>query len=136
MSKPKKAAEAETLPAAVADAAADGVAEQVATGDGAGQALPEVGALSVERTAPAIESQASALASVPAAKQESEDVVDAFVLCDGSLDGTTRYPAGSVVQGVPESLAEANRHWLDTHPAAVEHALNSGAAAVDYEQEA
>lgn len=63
-------------------------------------------------------------------------MIDAFVLCDGSLNGVARYSAGTVLQGIPESLADANGHWLDTNPAAIEHALNSGAKVVDYEQEA
>ena len=65
-----------------------------------------------------------------------EDVTDVLVLCDGSLDGITRYGAGSVLQGVPESLAQANSHWLDAHPAAVDHAQNNGAEVVTYTQEA
>lgn len=133
MSKIKKQAEAEAQPGVTVEAvAAKGVVEQEVSGDGTGQALPETGGPGVEREAPAIEPQAS----TPAPKQEPEGVIDAFVLCDGSLDGTTRYPAGSVLQGVPESLAEANRHWLDTHPSAVEHALSNGAVVIDYQQEA
>lgn len=114
-------------------APAAGQAGQVVTGDGSGEALPEVSQVAEE--------QVSTAAQQPTTTEplhedsEPEDVIDAFVLCDGSLDGITRYHAGSVLQGVLESLAEANRHWLDTHPAAVEHALNSGAAVVYYEPE-
>lgn len=106
--------------------------EQVVTGDGAGQALPEITDQPVEQVAEAVQQTAAAQDPEP----DPEEVTDAFVLCDGSLDGINRYRAGSVLQGVPESLAEANAHWLDTNSAAVEHALNSGAEVINYEQDA
>lgn len=117
------------------DAAATNQAEQMVTGDGTGAALPEVAEKPAEQ---AVETVQQSPVSNPDPEPDAapEDVIDAFVLCDGSLDGVTRYRAGTVVQGIPESLAEANSHWLDTHPAAVEHALKNGAATVDYLQEA
>lgn len=106
--------------------------EQVVTGDGTGQALPEITDQPVEQVTEAVQQTAAAQELEP----DPEDVIDALVLCDGSLDGVTRYRAGSVLQGVPESLAQANSHWLDAHPSAVEHALNNGAAVIDYQQKA
>ncbi|MBF6631813.1 MAG: hypothetical protein ITG01_11785 [Comamonas sp.] len=109
--------------------------EQVVTGDSTGQALPEVEAQPEAQVAAAV--QQPEPVAMPSANTDPEPdaLIDAFVLCDGSLDGITRYRAGSVLQGVPESLAEANAHWLDTNSTAVEHALNSGAEVFDYEQE-
>lgn len=106
--------------------------EQVVTGDGTGQALPEITDQPVEQVAEAVQQTAAAQELEP----DPEDVIDALVLCDGSLDGVTRYRAGSVLQGVPESLAQANSHWLDAHLSAVEHALKNGAAVIDYQQKA
>lgn len=106
--------------------------EQVVTGDGTGQALPEITDQPVEPVTEAVQQTAAAQELEP----DPEDVIDALVLCDGSLDGVARYRAGSVLQGVPESLAQANSHWLDAHPSAVEHALNNGAAIIDYQQKA
>lgn len=106
--------------------------EQVVTGDGTGQALPEITDQPVEQVAEAVQQTAAAQELEP----DPEDVIDALVLCDGSLDGVTRYRAGSVLQGVPESLAQANSHWLDAHPSAVEHALKNGVAVIDYQQKA
>lgn len=103
--------------------------EQVMTGDGSGEALPEVAGQPEEQVAAAVQQPAPP-------EPDPEDVTDVLVLCDGSLDGITRYGAGSVLQGVPESLAQANSHWLDAHPSAVEHALNNGAAIIDYQQKA
>lgn len=109
--------------------------EQVLTGEGTGEALPEVGLHPVEQMAEAVQLPDAGPAPEPEPEPEQEELIDAFVLCDGSLDGITRYRAGSVLQGVPESLAEANARWLDTNSTAVEHALNSGAEVFDYEQE-
>lgn len=103
--------------------------EQGVVGVVTGEALPEV--------AEQPEAQVAAAVQQPDAPEpDPEDVIDVLVLCDGSLDGITRYRAGSVLQGVPESLAQANSHWLDAHPSAVEHALNNGAAIIDYQQKA
>lgn len=57
----------------------------------------------------------------------------AFVLCAGTLDGATRYPAGCVIEGLPDDVMKANAHWLDAAPAAVEAAKNSGAQVFAYE---
>lgn len=131
MTKPKtKNPEASTEQQAPA---ATDQAQQEVTGDGTGAALPQVSDKPAEQTAEAVQQPP---VSNPDPEDPQEEVIDAFVLCDGSLDGVTRYVAGSVVQGIPESLAEANSHWLDIHPNAVEHALNSGAAIAVYQQEA
>lgn len=133
MTKPKtKNPEASTEQQA---AAATDQAQQEVTGDGTGAALPQVSDKPAEQLAEAVQ-QPPVSNPDPKPDAVQEDVIDAFVLCDGSLDGVTRYLAGSVVQGIPESLAEANSHWLDIHPNAVEHALNSGAAIAVYQQEA
>ena len=108
---------------AVQETVAAALNEGVVTGDGPGEALPEI-------VDPPVEQVGAAMTLEP------EDVTDAFVLCDGSLDGVTRYRAGAVVQGIPESLVQAHSHWLDAHPFAVEHALNNGAAVIDYQQKA
>lgn len=117
------------------DAATTDQAEQMVTGDSTGAALPEVADKPAEQAAQSVH-QLPVSNPGPEPDAAPEDVIDAFVLCDGSLDGVTRYRAGTVVQGIPESLAEANSHWLDTHPAAVEHALKNGADVIDYQQEA
>ncbi len=57
----------------------------------------------------------------------------AFVLCAGTLDGATRYPAGCVVEGLPDDVLKANTHWLDAAPAAVEAAKANGAQVLAYE---
>lgn len=103
--------------------------EQVVVGDGSGEALPEAAEQPVGQAG-----EVNPQPEAPELVGESGDVIDALVLCDGSLDGITRFKAGVVLQGIPESLAEANRHWLDAHPDAVEHALRSGAPVIDYEQ--
>lgn len=132
--KPKTQEPEVQTPAAPDGAATNAQTQQEVTGDGSGEALPEAAQEpEVQRTTAELQ---SATSGPPEEDPEPEDVIDAFVLCDGSLDGITRYHAGSVLQGVPESLAQANRHWLDTHPAAVEHALDSGAAVAYYEPEA
>lgn len=67
------------------------------------------------------------------ATKKQEATVSAFVLCAGSFDGVPSYPAGGVIEGVPVALAEANTHWLDTAPAAVEAAKENGAQVVEYQ---
>ena len=136
MSKAKKKAEESVVqqPAAPADTEQPA---QVVAGDGTGEALPEVVEESVVQEAEAVQQPDDPDANPDpepdtAPKPEQEDLIDAFVLCDGSLDGITHYRAGTVLQGLPESLAEAHSNWLDTHPAAVEHAMNSGAETVAY----
>ena len=57
----------------------------------------------------------------------------AFVLCAGTLNGETCYPAGCVIEGLPEELLKANIHWLDAAPAAVEAAKANGAQVLTYE---
>lgn len=57
----------------------------------------------------------------------------AFVLCAGSLDGESRFPAGCVIEGVPADTLAANGHWLDAAPAAVEAAMANGAQVLTYE---
>lgn len=121
-------------PAATDAAATSAQNEQEVTGDGSGEALPDAIQEPAVQAASAV--QDSATTEQPEVEPEPEDVIDVFVLCDGSLDGITRFFAGSVLRGVNESLAEANVHWLDPHPAAVEHALANGAPVIDYEQEA
>lgn len=121
MSKSKKTAQA-AVQQEPATAAAVDQPMQAVSGDGAGQALPEMADQPVEQVAAAVPHPAA-----PGAQQEPEDLIDALVLCDGSLDGITRYRAGTLLQGVPEALAAANSHWLDMHPAAVEHAMANGA---------
>lgn len=125
MSKAKtKAQAAEVQAPTTAEQPEQGVAGVVT-----GEALPEV--------AEQPEAQVAAAVQQPdATEPDPEDVTDVLVLCDGSLDGVTRYRAGSVLQGVPESLAQANSHWLDAHLSAVEHALKNGAAVIDYQQKA
>lgn len=132
MSKPKTKAQ---TPEAQAPATAE-KPMQVVNGDGSGEALPVVAEEPVEQVAEAVPQPKTAPTSNIGPDTDPEEVIDAFVLCDGSLNGVTRYRAGCVLQGVPESLAETNRHWLDTNSAAVEHAMNSGADVVGYEQKA
>ena len=108
-------------------------AEQVVVGDGSGEALPEVAQQPADQVG---ETTTQSEVLEPEQAGEPEDVIDALVLCDGSLDGVTRFKAGMVLQGIPEPLAAANSHWLDVHPAAVDHAQNNGAEVVTYTQEA
>ena len=121
-------------PAAPEVTAASEQTQQEVTGDGSGEVLPDVPQEPEVQTVAAV--QQLVTTEQPQTELEPEDVIDVFVLCDGSLDGITRFPAGSVLQGVPESLAEANDHWLDSHPAAIEHALADGAPVIDYQPEA
>lgn len=116
MTKPKAKAQEPAVQETVAAALNEGVV----TGDGSGEALPEI-------VDPPVEQVGAAMTLEP------EDVTDVFVLCDGSLDGATRYKAGCVLRGVPESLAKANAHWLDAAPAAVEAAKANGAQVLAYE---
>lgn len=118
-------------PAAPEVTAASEQTEQEVTGDGSGEVLSDVPQESEVQTVAAVQQLITTETEL-----EPEDVIDVFVLCDGSLDGIRRFPAGSVLQGVPESLAEANDHWLDSHPAAIEHALADGAPVIDYQPEA
>lgn len=116
-------------PVAQEPAAIDGNQGEV-VGNGAGEALPEVALQPVEQEAAPV---VPAPEPKPLPEPESEDVIDVFVLCDGSLNGDARYKAGCVLQGVPEPLAKANSHWLDSHPAAVEAAMGNGAQVLTYE---
>ena len=118
-------------PAAPEVTAASEQTEQEVTGDGSGEVLSDVPQEPEVQTVAAVQQLVTTETEL-----EPEDVIDVFVLCDGSLDGIRRFPAGSVLQGVPESLAEANDHWLDSHPAAIEHALAGGAPVIDYQPEA
>lgn len=68
------------------------------------------------------------------AAKKQEATASVFVLCAGSFDGVTSYPAGSVIEGVPALLAGANTHWLDAAPAAVEYALAGGALVFSFQQ--
>lgn len=126
MTKPKAKAQEPVAqePAAVDDNQGEAV------GTGAGEALPEAAPQPVaQEPAPVV----PAFDPAPLLDPEPEDVTDVFVLCDGSLNGDARYKAGCVLQGVPESLARANSHWLDSHPAAVEAAMDNGAQVLAYE---
>lgn len=67
------------------------------------------------------------------ATKKQDTTVSAFVLCAGTFDGVTSYPAGGVIEGVPAAMAEANPHWLDAAPAAVEAAKENGAQVVEYQ---
>lgn len=67
------------------------------------------------------------------ATKKQDTTVSAFVLCAGSFDGVTSYPAGRVIEGVPVGLAEANTHWLDVAPSAVDAAKENGAQVVEYQ---
>ena len=67
-----------------------------------------------------------------ATKKIESESVDALVLCSVSMGGN-HYPAGAVLEGVPEVVAQANRHWLDAHPAAVKHARAAGADVINFE---
>ena len=135
MTKAKtKAQEPEVQTPAAPDAvAASAQNEQEVIGDSSGEALPDATQEPEVQTTTAVQQPTTTEQSEH--DPEPEDVIDVFVLCDGSLDGITRFPAGSVLQGVPESLAEANGHWLDSHSAAVEHALANGAPVIDFGQE-
>ncbi|MBP7645360.1 MAG: hypothetical protein KA751_01235 [Comamonas sp.] len=135
MTKAKtKAQEPEVQTPAAPDAvAASAQNEQEVTGDGSGEALPGATQEPEVQTATVVQQPTTTEQSEH--NPEPEDVIDVFVLCDGSLDGITRFFAGSVLRGVNESLAEANGHWLDPHPAAVEHALANGAPVIDFEQD-
>lgn len=135
MTKAKtKAQEPEVQTPAAPDAvAASAQNEQEVTGDGSGEALPGATQEPEVQTATVVQQPTTTEQSEH--NPEPEDVIDVFVLCDGSLDGITRFFAGSVLRGVNESLAEANVHWLDPHPAAVEHALANGAPVIDFEQD-
>lgn len=127
MTKIKKQVEAETQPGVtVAAVAVEVAAEQSATGDGTGQALPAVDGLDVERVAPAIEPQA---APAPAPGAET---VDVLVLCTGSVAGN-RYEAGTVLEGVPVDVAITYAGMLDAHPDAAFYARVHGAAVSVYE---
>ncbi len=135
MTKAKtKAQEPEVQTPAAPDAvAASAQNEQEVTGDGSGEALPGATQEPEVQTATVVQQPTTTEQSEH--NPEPEDVIDVFVLCDGSLDGITRFFAGSVLRGVNESLAEANVHWLDPHHAAVEHALANGAPVIDFEQD-
>nr|WP_314710497.1 hypothetical protein [uncultured Comamonas sp.] len=135
MTKAKtKAQEPEVQTTAAPDAAGTSAQnEQEVIGDSSGEALPDATQEPEVQTTTAVQQPTTTEQSEH--DPEPEDVIDVFVLCDGSLDGITRFPAGSVLQGVPESLAEANGHWLDSHSAAVEHALANGAPVIDFGQE-
>lgn len=137
MTKAKtKAQEPEVqTPAAPDSTAASTRNEQEVTGDGSGEALPDASQEPEVQTASAVQDSATTEKPEVGPEPEPEDVIDVFVLCDGTLDGITRFFAGSVLRGVNESLAEANVHWLDPHPAAVEHALANGAPVIDFEQD-
>lgn len=67
------------------------------------------------------------------ATKKQDTTVSAFVLCAGTFDGVTSYTAGSVIEGVPAALAEANTHWLDAAPSAVDAAKENGAQVVEYQ---
>lgn len=132
MSKPKTKAQASAEQAPTAVKESEKEPGPVVTGNDRNQADPAKTDQPVDKP---VEQVAAKAAHQPVA-QEPEDLIDALVLCDGSLDGVTRYRAGQVLQGLPESLAEAHSHWLDVHPSAVEHALDRGAAVIDYQQKA
>lgn len=130
MSKIKKQAAAETLPTApVEDAGVAAATDQEVTGDGAGQALPEVDGASAERDAPAIESQAANPAPGP---ELSAQAIDVLVLCAGNVAGN-RYEAGTVLEGVPSEVAKGYIGMLDAHPDAVFYARAHGATVIAYE---
>lgn len=132
MTKIKKQAGAETLPTAPVEAAGAAAATaQEVTGDGAGQALPEVDGASAERDAPATESQAAGPAPAPA-PELSVKTVDVLVLCTGNVAGN-RYEAGAVLEGVPSDVAKTYSGMLDAHPDAVFYARAHGAVVSAYE---
>lgn len=137
MSKIKKQAETEAPPAAAAaDAAATaGAIAQAITGDGTGQALPEVDETNALREAPAIESQTAVPVPVPVPEPEPEpevEIVDVLVLCAGNVAGI-RYEAGIVLEDVPVNVAQAYAGMLDAHPDAAAYARARGAEVLAYE---
>lgn len=67
------------------------------------------------------------------ATKKLEAASSAFVLCAGTFDGARRIPAGAIVEGVPGDVLEANSHWLDPEPAAVDHAKANGAQVIQYQ---
>lgn len=104
-------------------------------GDGSGDAaLPETATQPAELPNEAANPAPDApLAPVIDPEQPQVEPVTVFVLCDGSFNGVTRYGAGALVAGVPKALADANKHWLDADPSAIEHAESNGAQVLDYE---
>lgn len=64
-------------------------------------------------------------------KTEEPKTITVYVLCAGSVGGQ-RYSAGVVLEGVPEEVAQAHAPMLDLHPAAVNHAMATGATVVAY----
>lgn len=67
------------------------------------------------------------------ATKKPEAAAAAFVLCAGTFDGERRFPAGTVVEGVPDDVLKTHKAWLDPAPAAVEHAKANGAQVLKYE---
>lgn len=68
------------------------------------------------------------------ATKKQETVLSVAALCAGSFNGVRRIPAGAVIEGVPAEVAEANKHWLDAAPAAVDAAKASGAQVLPYQE--
>lgn len=103
--------------------------EELVSGELAGDSASQVAS-----DTPAIDPEALATAGAATVTPIAPiEVVSAFVLCAGSFDGVTSYPAGRVIEGVPVGLAEANTHWLDVAPSAVDAAKENGAQVVEYQ---
>lgn len=69
-----------------------------------------------------------------ATKKQALAEVAALVLSSARIGGVS-CPAGSVLEGLPESIAEQYAGTIDAAPAAVEHAKANGAQTLQYADE-
>src|SRR5690606_32558135 len=65
--------------------------------------------------------------------EKGSKAVTARVLCAGIV-GDQRFEAGAVVKGMRAEAAQAHASMLDTHPAAISHAIDGGAQVLAWKE--